>query len=148
MDENALREDIRSTLSVIGEENRTENVLQFGVKLGVSTLSDYILLDAMQFMENDIISFIKAKKFMKAIQEKENKGKFENRCMVQAIYTDYSILDAYLKSILRLFIPYKCIFHIDRDWIVFFCLLLKTKITVVLDEKKTELAIFFFYQLL
>ena len=31
--------------------------------------------------------------------------------VLQAIYTDYSILDAYLKSILRLFIPYKCIFH-------------------------------------
>ena len=42
MDQNKLREDIRSTLSVIGEENRTENVLEFGVKLGVSTLSDYI----------------------------------------------------------------------------------------------------------
>ena len=31
--------------------------------------------------------------------------------VLQAIYTDYSILDDYLKSILRLFIPYKCIFH-------------------------------------
>ena len=31
--------------------------------------------------------------------------------VLQAICTDYSILDAHLKSILRLFIPYKCIFH-------------------------------------
>ena len=31
--------------------------------------------------------------------------------VLQAIYIDYSILDAYLKSIPRLFIPYKCIFH-------------------------------------
>ena len=31
--------------------------------------------------------------------------------VLQAIYTDYSILDAYLKSILRLIIPYQCINH-------------------------------------